>query len=89
MSQFVVFGSKYQRSKLEQLFPVTILGTLVKPADAVKTVRYCLIQSFLPQDMFKPSASLALSMSGPSQTQTLSHTRCPYHGHQCRSRKWS
>ena len=62
--EFVVFGSKHPCSKLEYIFPVNILGTLVKATDAVKTLWYGLMQSLLSQDMYKPSASLALSTSG-------------------------
>ena len=36
-TEFMVFDS-YRRSKLEQFFAVNILGTLVKPADTVKTL---------------------------------------------------
>ena len=37
-TEFIVFGSKSQREKLNQSFPVNILGNLISPIDAVRNL---------------------------------------------------
>ena len=37
-TEFIVFGSKSQREKLNQSFPVNILGNLISPTDAVRNL---------------------------------------------------
>ena len=37
-TEFIVFGSKSQREKLNQSFPVNILGNLISPLDAVRNL---------------------------------------------------
>ena len=37
-TEFIVFGSKPQREKLNQSFPVNILGNLISPIDAVRNL---------------------------------------------------
>ena len=37
-TEFIVFGSKSQRKKLNQSFPVNILGNLISPIDAVSNL---------------------------------------------------
>ena len=37
-TEFIVFGSKSQREKLNQPFPVNILGNLISPTDAVRNL---------------------------------------------------
>ena len=37
-TEFIVFGSKSQRKKLSQSFPVNILGNLISPIDAVRNL---------------------------------------------------
>ena len=36
--EFIVFGSKSQRQKISSLFPVSILGSLLHPADSVRNL---------------------------------------------------
>ena len=37
-TEFIVFGSKSKREKLNQSFPVNILGNLISPIDAVRNL---------------------------------------------------
>ena len=37
-TEFVGFGSKFQRAKLAKCFPVNILGNSLKPADTVRNL---------------------------------------------------
>ena len=43
-TEFIVFGSKSQREKLNHSFPVNILDNLISPVDAVRNLGVGLIQ---------------------------------------------
>ena len=45
-TEFIVFGSKCQHEKLNQSFPVNILGNLISPVDAVRNLGVWLDSDF-------------------------------------------
>ena len=45
-TKFIVFGSKFQREKLNHSFPVNILGNLISPVDAVRSLGVWLDSDF-------------------------------------------
>ena len=89
LDKTVILGSKYQRSKLEQFFPVNILGTLVKPADTIKHFGVWFDSEFIfSRNVQAICKSCFIHIRDLCRLrQLLSHTRCPYHGHKCLSWK--
>ena len=88
-TDFIIFGSRLQRKKLENFLPVDILGELLTPSDAVKNLGVWFDSDFsLSNHVQNICMQSLLRADASSQTnQTVSHSGHCCHGCKCSGRK--